>query len=95
MYVDTNGKEISDSVVTEGRVTTPYKTYSKEISKYRLLEVIGNENGLYNEDGIVVTYVYEIVPNTGVSVSNVSILLPILSLLSFMSLVLLRKRMFS
>ena len=95
MYVDTNGKEISDSVVTEGRVTTPYKTNSKEISKYRLLEVIGNENGLYNEDGIVVTYVYEIVPNTGVSVSNVSILLPILSLLSFMSLVLLRKRLFS
>lgn len=95
IYVDTNGKEISDSVITEGRVTTEYRTNSKEISKYRLLEVIGEENGLYDEEEIIVTYVYEIVPNTGVSVSNISILYPILSLLSFISLVLLRKKLFS
>ena len=95
IYVDTNGKEISDSIITEGRVTTEYKTKSKEIYKYRLLEVIGNESGLYEENEIVVTYVYEMIPITGISADDISIIIPILSLVSFITLVILRKKIFN
>ena len=95
IYVDTNGKEISDPVIIEGKVSTEYKTNSKEIYKYRLLRVEGSEKGLYGEDEIIVTYVYEMIPMTGVSASNISILIPILSILLFIFLIILRNKIFN
>ena len=70
IYVDKDGNEISESVITEGRVGTEYKTSSKEIAKYYLVETIGEENGSYSEEEIVITYVYDLVPVTGIDMNS-------------------------
>ena len=70
IYVDKNGNEISESVITEGRVGTEYKTSSKEIAKYYLVKTIGEETGSYSEEEIVITYVYDLVPVTGIDMNS-------------------------
>ena len=70
IYVDKDGNEISESVITEGRVGTEYKTSSKEISKYYLVETIGEETGSYSEEETVITYVYDLVPVTGIDMNS-------------------------
>ena len=70
IYVDKDGNEISESVITEGRVGTGYKTSSKEIAKYYLVKTIGEENGSYSEEEIVITYVYDLVPVTGIDMNS-------------------------
>ncbi len=70
IYVDKDGNEISESVITEGRVGTEYKTSSKEIAKYYLVKTIGEETGSYSEEGIVITYVYDLVPVTGIDMNS-------------------------
>ena len=70
IYVDKDGNEISESVITEGRVGTEYKTSSKEIAKYYLVETIGEETGSYSEEEIVITYVYDLVPVTGIDMNS-------------------------
>ena len=70
IYVDKDGNEISESVITEGRVGTEYKTSSKEIAKYYLVETIGEENGSYSEEETVITYVYDLVPVTGIDMNS-------------------------
>ena len=70
IYVDKDGNEISESVITEGRVGTEYKTSSKEIAKYYLVKTIGEENGSYSEEEIVITYVYDLVPVTGIDMNS-------------------------
>ncbi len=70
IYVDKNGNEISEAVITEGRVGTEYKTSSKEIAKYYLVETIGEETGSYSEEEIVITYVYDLVPVTGIDMNS-------------------------
>ena len=70
IYVDKDGNEISESVITEGRVGTGYKTSSKEIAKYYLVKTIGEETGSYSEEEIVITYVYDLVPVTGIDMNS-------------------------
>ena len=70
IYVDKDGNEISESVITEGRVGTEYKTSSKEIAKYYLVKTIGEETGSYSEEEIVITYVYDLVPVTGIDMNS-------------------------
>ena len=70
IYVDKDGNEISESVITEGRVGTEYKTSSKEIDKYYLVKTIGEETGSYSEEEIVITYVYDLVPVTGIDMNS-------------------------
>ena len=70
IYVDKNGNEISESVTTEGKIGTEYKTQSKDIDKYYLVETDGEETGSYSEDEIVVTYVYDLIPKTGIDMDS-------------------------
>ena len=70
IYVDKDGNEISESVITEGRVGTEYKTSSKEIAKYYLVKTIGEETGSYSEEETVITYVYDLVPVTGIDMNS-------------------------
>ena len=64
-YIDVDGNVLADSVITEGMVTTEYKTTAKVIDEYELLKIEGNEIGEYTEEDIVVTYVYEFVGGIG------------------------------
>ena len=42
----------------------------KEIAKYYLVKTIGEENGSYSEEEIVITYVYDLVPVTGIDMNS-------------------------
>ena len=95
IYVDGNGNEISESVITEGRIGTEYKTSAKEIEKYIFREVKGNETGEYTEEEIVITYVYETVPNTGLFENNNSMYGSIISIMLLVVLTFVKKRLFN
>ena len=95
IYVDENGNEISESIITEGRIGTEYKTSVKEINKYIFREVSGNENGTYTEEEIVVTYVYETVPNTGLFENNISMVASVISIMLFTVLTYIKKKIFN
>lgn len=59
-YVDINtNQEISTGALIEDFVGENYKTIKKSIDGYRLLKVIGNEEGKYIDGTIEVTYVYK------------------------------------
>ena len=73
-------------------VGTEYKTEAKTIEKYRLIDVKGEETGKYVDGEITVTYIYESIPDTGLSVNNSSSLMMIISLISLTSLIVLKKK---
>ena len=92
VYVDTKGNVISKEVTYTGMVGTEYKTEAKTIEKYRLIDVKGEETGKYVDGEITVTYIYESIPDTGLSVNNSSSLMMIISLISLTSLIVLKKK---
>lgn len=92
-YVDTEGNKLIDSKKTTKEVGTKYETTAEEIDGYELKEVQGEETGTYELGTTVVTYVYEVAPNTGISVnSNSKILFASTSLLTIAVLVFRKKR---
>ena len=92
-YVDTEGNKLIDSKKTTEEVGTKYETTAEEIDGYELKEVQGEETGTYELGTTVVTYVYEVAPNTGISVNNNSkILFASTSLLTIAVLVFRKKR---
>lgn len=95
IYVDKEGNEISDSIITEGRIGTEYKTEAKEIEKYILVEVKGAMEDEYTEEEIVVTYIYEMVPNTGLFENNISGYGSIISLILLLVLTFVKKKIFN
>ena len=95
IYVDEHGNEISESVITEGRVGTEYKISAKDIAKYILVEIKGQETGEYTEEEIVVTYIYETVPNTGLFENNNSMFGSIISITLLFVLTFVKKKMFN
>ncbi|MED0940679.1 MucBP domain-containing protein, partial [Bacillus mobilis] len=58
-YVDKDGNEIIPGISTTDKVGNDYKTESKEISGYRLVEKPKNAKGKYVEGSTEVIYVYE------------------------------------
>ena len=92
VYVDTKGNVISKEVTYTGMVGTEYKTEAKTIEKYRLIDVKGEETGKYVDGEITVTYIYESIPDTGLSVNTSSSLMMIISLISLTSLIVLKKK---
>ena len=92
VYVDTKGNVISKEVTYTEMVGTEYKTEAKTIEKYRLIDVKGEETGKYVDGEITVTYIYESIPDTGLSVNNSSSLMMIISLISLTSLIVLKKK---
>ena len=58
-YVDENNNKLADSNHSWGYVGDNYKTESKEIEGYKLIKIIGEQEGSYSEDPIKVAYVYK------------------------------------
>lgn len=61
-------QKLTDEVIIEGMIDYTYETEEKDFPNYILKEVIGEPTGIFTEDEIEVTYVYEKVtpPKTGV-----------------------------
>ena len=74
---------------------TDYEIKAKEIAKYKLSKVVGNEKGKYIDGELVVTYVYETIPDTGVYASDYSVVVSVMSIAIFMTLVFFKKKMFN
>lgn len=106
-YVDKDGESLADDTILKGQTSTGYKAEALEIEGYKLVEVKGSEEGKFTSNGGVVTYVYELIPeeieeigqeattpiiNTGVTSSNSSLIVLILSALLTTGLVVFRKK---
>ena len=61
VYVDENGEELLKESLT-GKVDEEYKVVAKTIKNYRIKEVVGEEEGIYELDKIIVKYVMEKIP---------------------------------
>lgn len=58
-YVDEDGNKLTDSIVTEEEVDTPYSTVQKEFEGFEFLKVEGETTGKYIDGTIEVTYIYK------------------------------------
>ncbi|WP_232252336.1 MucBP domain-containing protein [Lactococcus garvieae] len=58
-YVDSEGNEISDSVLYSGGVGENYTTEHKQIPGYILQDIQGTESGKFTEEPQTITYVYK------------------------------------
>lgn len=99
-------KELSDSVVLEGKVTEAYKSEALSIANWKLVEISGNAEGTFTSEEQVIIYYYEKVqsvieevddsnssiPNTGAFSNNSSFIILVLSLLLTLGLVVFRKK---
>lgn len=83
-YVDTDGNELSSAITTTDVVGENYKTTYKEIEGYKLIYIDGEEEGVYIDGNIYVTYYYDknvgtgniediMPPKTGVETSNIKV----------------------
>ena len=54
-----------------------------------------DEKGKYIDGELVVTYVYETIPDTGVYASDYSVVVSVMSIAIFMTLVFFKKKMFN
>lgn len=59
-HVDTAGQELADTEILTGMLGEAYETNPKEIEGYVLAETPSNASGVFTEDLISVTYVYEV-----------------------------------
>ena len=99
-YIDIKGNVLSEDVITSSMVNDDYKTNAKDINSYALIKVEGNETGLYQNEDIIVTYIYEFVdgkggddvPNTAVNTNNTLEITTIFSVITLTVAVILRKR---
>lgn len=58
-HVDLDGKELAESEVLEGTIGEAYQTAPQEIEHYQIADKPENATGVFGEDLIVVTYIYE------------------------------------
>ena len=92
IYVDEDNNEIIPSETYTGKYDEDYKVISKEIPKYKLSNVIGDEEGKYIDGEIIVTYVYETIPDTGLFVNNTYGYASMISMLVLGVLVVIKKK---
>ncbi len=95
IYVDSSNKEISDSIILTDLIGNDYKTAKKDIKMYKLIKIDGEERGKYTDKEIVITYIYEKVPDTGLFKKDNSGNITLISLISFGLLLLIRKKIFN
>lgn len=62
-YVDTEGNQLTTDVTLKGKNNEPYSTQAAEFDGYRLIEIIGEETGIFGLESKNVTYKYEKVIN--------------------------------
>ncbi|MGY3719194.1 MucBP domain-containing protein [Vagococcus carniphilus] len=58
-YEDESGKRLSESTILTGKLGESYKSDSKEITGYKLIDTRGTEEGIFKQAEAVVTYVYQ------------------------------------
>ena len=58
-YVDEDGNKLTDSIITEKEVDTPYSTVQKEFEGFEFITVEGETTGKYKDGTIEVTYIYK------------------------------------
>lgn len=58
-YLDTEGNQLSEPVILQGRVGNSYNSRAIDISGWQLIETPNNATGTYTEDAQEVIYVYE------------------------------------
>lgn len=61
-HVNQQGEALIDSELIEGRIGEAYKTEPEVIENYRLLNEPDNTSGIFTEEDIDVTYIYDIAP---------------------------------
>lgn len=99
-YVDTKGNVLSKEITSTKKVDTEYTTIEKEFEDYSLTDVQGETKGKYIDGTITVTYIYEFtggtggedVPETGINTSNALEITTVLSLITLVTTIILRKR---
>lgn len=99
-YVDTKGNVLSKELTSTEKVDTEYATIEKEFENYSLVKVDGETKGKYIDGTITVTYIYEFtsgtggedVPETGINTSNALEITTVLSLITLVTTIILRKR---
>ena len=99
-YVDTKGNVLSKEITSTEKVDTEYTTIEKEFEDYSLTDVQGETKGKYIDGTITVTYIYEFtggtggedVPETGINTSNALEITTVLSLITLVITIILRKR---
>lgn len=100
-YVDIDGNELADEIVSSKKVGTEYNTSKIDIDGYRLKEVIGEEDGTYTADDITVIYVYEPmgiggnedIPDTGIYSNNILEISIIFSAIALIGATILKKKL--
>ena len=99
-YIDVKGNVLHEEIITSGMVNKAYKTSALEFNGYELIKVEGNETGLYQSEDTIVTYIYEFVdgiggdevPNTGINTNNALEVTTVISIITLVSAIVLRKR---
>lgn len=99
-YIDVKGNVLHEEIITSGMVNKVYKTSALEFNGYELIKVEGNETGLYQSEDTIVTYIYEFVdgiggdevPNTGINTNNALEVTTVISMITLVSAIVLRKR---
>ena len=102
-YVDNKGNVLSEELTYSEKIGTEYATTEKEFEDYSLIDVNGETKGKYIDGTIIVTYIYEFtsgtggddiidIPNTGIETNNVLEITTILSLISLITSIIIRKR---
>ena len=99
-YVDTKGNVLNKELTSTEKVDTEYATIEKEFEDYSLVKVDGETKGKYIDGTITVTYIYEFtsgiggddVPETGIDTSNALEMTTLLSLITLVTTIILRKR---
>ena len=61
-YQDTDGNELTEDVIIDGKVGDDYTTEQKEFEDYEFVSVTDNANGTMTEETITVIYVYQQTP---------------------------------
>lgn len=102
-YIDVKGNVLHEEIITVGMVNKAYQTGALKFDGYELVKVEGNEKGLYLSEDQVVTYIYEFVdgeggddtleiPNTGIDTNNALEVTTVLSMITLVGVIVLRKR---
>lgn len=102
-YVDNKGNVLSEELPYSEKVGTEYATIEKEFEDYSLIDIDGETKGKYIDGTIIVTYIYEFtsgiggddiidIPNTSIETNNVLEITTILSLISLITSIIIRKR---
>ena len=106
-YITIFNETLSSDEKSTEKVGTDYKTEQKEFEYYKLVEIKGNETGKYVDGTIEVVYVYEFVggsggndepidpnfPATGVETNNALEYTLLISLISLVGSIIVRKKL--